>query len=418
MFNRSLVFFPLLLATGVFAQPATPVTPAVTEVAPAVPQLTWGELTPEQKKSLSDQVYAKPQGALIRMEPFVLGSARDLEVQRIIQPGPQYLFSDEPESVKVPEGVLLRENVEAGRVRLYVYHVNGFTEEGDPGRRINSVIKNLGEKPLFLRFTNYASLKPTGNYHRLGKDGLRDFLSGIVTVQAITVEPGATEIIDAKMEEALVKKNDLAHGFYEFLIDQPAEISVVMGAASQSSKITSTLLPEVLPMNNQRNAGRGLFGVSNYYVTLTEPYDTTMGLANIPMAVNTTDPWVRGLRDHGAAVIDLKGNYGVVYEVDVEYTSPDGKAVALVTWNSRAGGAKNWCGGMASTLRTSEGRWPAGLIQVPSDELNVKTAPEAVVIQVFPATEKGETKTARFTFSPTGASCLPMPLLLMPVDAY
>lgn len=387
------------------------------ETSAPEPQLTWSQLTAEQHSALSAAVLAPKQGALIRLEPFVLGSAKDLEIEKILKPGPQYLFSDEPESVKVPEGVLLRENVESGRVRLYVYHVNGFEEEGDPGRKINSVIKNLGPKPLTLRFTNFASEKPTGNYHRIGKEGLAAFLSGPVPEEPIIVNPGETQLIDATLEQAVVKKNDLAHGFYEFLIDQPAEISVVMGEAAMPSPAISAKIPEVIPMRAQRNAGRGLFGASNYAVSLKEPYDTTTGLANIPLADGSSDPWVRGLRDHGAAAIDLKGNYGVLYDIELQYTSPDGKAVALITWNSRADN-NQWCRGMASALLTSEGKFPAGLVQVPSDELNVKGAPEAVVIQVFPPTEVGEIKTARFTFSPTGASCLPMPLVLMPVEGY
>ncbi|MGF1573763.1 MAG: copper amine oxidase [Sumerlaeia bacterium] len=402
--------FPLLL-TLIFCSGVA----LAQEIQTPDPQPRWSELTTEQHAALSAAVHAHPQGALVRLQPFVLDSAKDLAIEKILLPGPQYLFSDEPESVKVPEAVMLREKVEAGRVRLYVYHVNGFDEENNPGRKINSVIKNLGIKPLTLTFTNFASETPTGNYHRIGKEGLAAFLVGPVPEDSITVNPGEIHFIDATLEQALIKKNDLAHGFYEFLIDQPAEISVVMGESALPSPAISEKIPDVIPMRAQRNAGRGLFGAANYLVRLNEPYSTTSGLSNIPLADGSSDPWLRGLRDGGAAVIELKGNYGILYEVEVDYTSPDGKAVALVTWNPRADN-NQWCRGLASALLTSEGKFPAGLIQVPSDQLNIKGPPEAVVIQIFPATEVGEIKTAKFTFSPTGASCLPMPLVLMPVE--
>jgi len=89
--------------------------------------------------------------------------------------------------------------------------------------------------------------------------------------------------------------------------------------------------------------------------------------------------------------------------------------LALVTWNSRSAD-NQWCGGMAASMVVSEGKFPAGIIQLPNDRLITKKAPEAILIQVFKPTGNGEEQTLKLTYSPPGASCLPTPLIFIPVD--
>jgi hypothetical protein len=53
---------------------------------------------------------------------------------------------------------------------------------------------------------------------------------------------------------------------------------------------------------------------------------------------------------------------------------------------------------------------------LPSDRLITKKAPEAILIQVFSPAANGEEQTIHLTYSPPGASCLPTPLVFIPVD--
>ncbi len=99
----------------------------------------------------------------------------------------------------------------------------------------------------------------------------------------------------------------------------------------------------------------------------------------------------------------------------MKWKSTDGKGLALVTWNSRSGN-NQWCSGMANTMVVSEGKFKEGIIQLPSDRLVTKAAPEAILIQVFKPAANGEEQTIRLTYSPPGASCLPTPLIFIPVD--
>jgi hypothetical protein len=110
----------------------------------------------------------------------------------------------------------------------------------------------------------------------------------------------------------------------------------------------------------------------------------------------------------------LAGNYGVMYNMEFRWKSTDGKGLALITWNSRSGD-NQWCGGMANSMIVSNGKFDEGIIKLPADKLITKAAPEAILVQVFPPAANGEEQTIKMTYSPPGASCLPTPLILVPI---
>jgi hypothetical protein len=170
----------------------------------------------------------------------------------------------------------------------------------------------------------------------------------------------------------------------------------------------------ILPSKGN-NAGRGLFGVSNYRVLAQDTLDTKNGIRQIILADGDKDPWVLGSEGSSGRVATLAGNYGVMYYIELKWKSTDGRGLALVTWNSRADNGQ-WCGGMANTMVVSKGKFKEGIIQLPADRLITKKSPEAILVQVFPPAANGEEQTIRLTYSPPGASCLPTPLVFIPVD--
>src|SRR5690606_22497770 len=127
------------------------------------------------------------------------------------------------------------------------------------------------------------------------------------------------------------------------------------------------------------------------------------------------DPWVIGTEGVSGQLSRLAGNYGVMYDIELKWKSSDGKGLALVTWNSRSADNK-WCSGMAASMVVSEGLHSAGIVKLPEDKTFTKSAPEAVVIQVFKPDAIGTEQILRLKYSPPGASCLPTPLVFIPVD--
>lgn len=354
------------------------------------------------------------QGNVVLMEDFFTIKPADIKYNKVVLPGPQFIISDDPEYIRVPEAIALKEAVQPGAVRLYVYNVNGVKEPVKIDRKITAVIKNTGKQKMHIRMLKYSSQKPSANYFQIGKQGLADYFASNGNTQIRVVEPGEAIAIDEQLERNVVKYDELTHGFYEFVIDQPGEISIIQTDLKTAGPVALKRIKTVIPTGH-KNAGRGLFGVSNYKVNVTDVLDTKNGVAEIIVADGKKDPWVVGVEGTSGKESILAGNYGVMYDVEMKWKSTDGKGLALVTWNSRSADNK-WCNGMAATMVVSKGKFNEGIIQLPNDRLVTKAAPEAILIQVFPPAKNGEEQTIRLTYSPPGASCLPTPLVFIPVD--
>ena len=360
------------------------------------------------------QILAAKQGSIVHLDKFLTEKMPRISYKKVVLPGPQFIISDDPEYIRVPEAIALQEKVEPGSVRLYVYNVNGVKEPEKIDRKITAVIKNTGKTEMHIRMLKYSSQRPSTNYFQIGKQGLADYFASKGDDKIRKVKPGESIPIDENLEQYVVKYDELVHGFYEFVVDQPGEISILQTDLKTSGPAALKRIKTIIPTSHV-NAGRGLFGVSNYRVSTDSIYDTKQGVAQIVMADGAQDPWVVGKEGTSGDEAKLAGNYGVMYNVDMKWKSSDGKGLALVTWNSRSGDNK-WCGGMAASMVMGEGKFKEGIIQLPSDRLITKGAPEAILIQVFPPAANGKEQTINFTYSPPGASCLPTPLIFIPVD--
>ncbi|MFC6997246.1 copper amine oxidase [Rufibacter roseus] len=364
---------------------------------------------------LNQALLQTKQGSIVELPGFLKQNFPSIEYHKIVQPGPQYLISDDPEYIRVPEAIAFQEPVQPGAVRLYVYNVNGVQEPSKIDRKITAVIKNTGTSDMHLRMLKYSSQKPTTNYFKSGKEGLADYFASKPEEKIRTIKPGQAIAIDEKLEKNVVKYDELVHGFYEFVIDQPGQVSVIQTDLKTSGPAALKRIKDVLPPKGHSGAGRGVFGVSNYRVLTDTILDTKNGAAELILADGKKDPWVQGYESSRGEVASLAGNYGVMYEVELKWKSTDSKGLALVTWNSRADDNK-WCGGMATTMVMDKGKYEGGIVQLPSDRLNTKKDPEAILIQIYPPAPNGEVQTIKFTYSPPGASCLPTPLIFVPVD--
>lgn len=369
----------------------------------------------EISAELNKKLVSAKQGTIVELPGLLTEKLPMLPYTKMVMPGPQYLISDDPEYIRVPAGVAFREKVTPGAVRLYLYNVNGVKEPAKTETRIAAVIKNTGKSPLHLRMLKYSSQKPTTSYFFAGKQGLADYFASQPSDALRTIAPGEIVTIDPRHEKAVVKYDELVHGIYEFTIDQPAEISVVQTALNQSVTKAAADFTTILPGKSKSGAGRGVFGISNYQVIGDSVLDTRNGIRQIIVADGKLDPWVKGREGVSGAIATLAGNYGVLYNIEFKWKSTDGKGLALVTWNSRSDN-NQWCGAMANSMVVSNGKFKEGIIQLPSDKLVTRKSPEAVLVQLFTPAANGEEQTIRLTYSPPGASCLPTPLIFIPVD--
>lgn len=367
----------------------------------------------EVPAEIAAQIRKAEQGDIIDMGSF------DMEPLPIIPlyqeaGGPPLLFADDPEYIRVPEGAVLREHVHPGRNRFYLYHVNGTT---DTVARITAVIENLGNEPMKLQFHRYAFPGVSTDYAHLGKEGIRQFLTSKPDPKVRTVAPGEVVPFDENVETTTVKFDQLVHGWYEFEVDQPARLTVLKTDVDTPGPVANARLKGLIPGRTKSGAGRGYYHYSEYDVVQApgDVLDTTQGVQQIFLADGTLDRWLTGWDSNATTLpVQLKGNYGVLYKIRLKRTSSDGKALALLTWNART---KSGCKAMGAATQVSEGKFPAGVVMVPTKEKMVRGGDKAVLLQVFPPVPKGQTQEIEVIYTPPGASCLPTPLFFMPVDA-
>lgn len=365
-------------------------------------------------RSVSQKIVNTKPGEIVLLDGFLSEGFQKIKYHKKVVPGPQFVISDDPEYIRIPEAIALQEEVQPGSVRLYVYNVNGVTVPQKMPRKISAVIKNLGRENMQLRMLKYASQKPSANYFQIGKQGLEDYFQSTEVKNVRVLKPGEVIAIDEKLEKQIVNYDELVHGFYEFVIDQPALISVLQTAPQKSGPKAFATIDTLIPFSHV-NAGRGVFPISNYKVTNKEVLDTKDGVVQLIVADGEDDPWIQGTI--GAARDDAQnaGNYGVLYNTNIKWKSTGGKGLAVITWNSRSANGQ-WCGGMGLTMELFDEHMKKTVRQYPSDRLVTKGAPEAILIGVYKPVPGKDIQEINFTYSPPGASCLPTPLIFVPVD--
>lgn len=368
-----------------------------------------------QSTAPADLGTAKP-GDLVQLDPSIdLRQIPVLQLTITDGKGPQFLFSDKPEYFRSGNGIAMQEVVQPGKVRLYLYHV---PTPDDRTHAISAVIENLGHGTLTLRMHRNTLQPPGGDYHKIGKTSLFEYFNDSPKSDVLSVPPGGRAVLDPNLDKLKLKRDMLVHGIYEFEIDQPVKVTTFQRDPDQDSlKIVDSLekLPQVLPGFNPSGAGRGLFPRSDVDVASEKVIDTADGMRQMVVADGKTDPWIVGTDSISGDKQQInKGNYGVMYRATLRYRSSDGRAMAVVLTNGRADG--KWCTYAAAAMKVNDGRHPGGAVMLPTGQTRFEGLPQAVMIQSYPPANPGGTGTIEFIYSPPGASCLPTPILLIPID--
>lgn len=368
----------------------------------------------ENLSAISKTLRAAKEGETVILKDFLKPDFKKIAFKQTVTPGPQFLISDDPEYIRIPEAIAMQEQVAPGAVRLYVYNVNGVKEPTQIPRKINAVIKNLGKEDMHLRMLKFSSQAPSTNYFKIGKQGLQDYFKSEEVNMVKVIKPGQVVPIDDQMEKQIAKYDELVHGIYEFVVDQPALISVVQTSPEQNTAEAFSKIDTIIPFSHV-NAGRGIFPVSNYKIVSADTIDTKQGVQQLIIADGEDDPWITGTIGADKQPAKNAGNYGVLYDTNIKWKSTDGKGLALITWNSRSAD-NQWCGGMGLTMEVYDAQGKKSVNQYPSNQLVTRAAPEAILIKIYKPDPSKEIQEINFTYSPPGASCLPTPMILVPID--
>lgn len=350
-------------------------------------------------QGLDSELSGTEPGGVIATGLSDLEGLEHVSYTKSLIPGTQLLLSDSPEYLS-ERGICLRETVEPGAFRLYLYNCPD-TPDGAQ-KTISAVLENRGERSLTLTIRRRSFPKPSKDYFVVAKEGLNDLFSDHAVRPASLVPPGGRVVIDPEMDATLVSPKELVHGIFEVEIDQPAQVTVFLKNPGENSL---TVIDELPILSAVGGAGRGLFPQPCYEVEVS--VDTASGRQVLLLADGTSDPWIEG-RDSasGGRLVQDDGNYGVMYRIHLSVHSGDGRRLALVICRPPTSGP--WCTAAAAAVEVD-----GQAVLLPQTQLTFSALPQGVLIWKV-GVPAGQEKSVDLVFSPPGASCLPMPILLLP----
>lgn len=305
--------------------------------------------------------------------------------------GGTLLLSDSPEMVE-SDGILYQDKVE-GNVRLFFYHVNA----SKMAKAMEVVLENKGQEVAHVNVSKSSLGGPGYNWFAVGKETQMTYLAGTSSYQ-INIPPGGVVPLSATISAIAVLPNMLIHGIYDFTVDRQINVKVMMLPIFEDSvKFSKTA--QVLPADQWHL--RGTFEGANRKLSSVDAYDPVLYRAvGITLADNVIDPYLQGIDATDGTKVVNYGNYGVVYEI-----VPPGK-------NGRR----------ISYFLVPLGGYYAGAIGIHHPEVDWSPMPTPRGKVYFEDNKWKEfsflgtydsSELLSFTFSPPGASNLPVKLVIL-----
>jgi hypothetical protein len=306
--------------------------------------------------------------------------------------GGDLLLSDSPEMV-TNDGILYQDNVK-GNIRLFFYHVNAM----EASRKIDVTLENKSKETAHITVSRYSLGGPGYDWMEVGKEALTSYLAGSRGYQ-IEIPPGGIMPLSADISKTAVLPNRLINGIYDFTTDQTLTVTVMMmPLLADSEKFYKSA--KILSADNFHL--RGTFAGANRQISSVHPYDPNQnGAVALTLADNKFDTYLAGIDATDGTKVVNYGNYGVVYQILLP-SKGEGKTTYYLApmggYYAGAIGITNphvaW-----SPLATPMGRLYFGT-DLTKDFAYLGTY------------DSGEPLS--FTFSPPGASNLPVKIVFVP----
>jgi hypothetical protein len=309
-----------------------------------------------------------------------------------VSQGGTLLFSDSPEMV-TSDGILYQDKVE-GKVRLFFYHVNASVV----AKKVDVILENKGQEVAHVTVSQYGLAGPGYDWMAVGKQGMTSYLAGSQSYQ-INVPPGGTVPLSIHISETAVLPNMLIKGVFDFSVDRQITVKVMMlPVLEDSDKFAKTA--KILPPDQHHL--RGTFAGANRQLSPVRTYDPAHdGTVALTLADNVVDHYLEGIDATDGTKVVNYGNYGVVYQILFPSKNSGKFACYFVPMGGAYAGAiginhpdVTW-----SPLATPMGKLYFGSNK--SEDFN------------FLGTYDGGDSLS-FTFSPPGASNLPVEIVIVP----
>lgn len=306
--------------------------------------------------------------------------------------GGKLLLSDSPETVPA-DGIMYQDTV-SGDVRLFFHHVNGTKE----AKKIVVLLENPGKDTASVTVYQHGLGGPGYDYLEVGKAVQLQYLS-VPDTYLVEVPGHDTRQLIYQLNDAVVEPNQLVNGMYDFHTDKPVTVKVMMLPVNMDVKKFAAQA-KVLPADEWRL--RGTFAGRDRMILPNRVYDAAKhGTVAITLADNEIDRYMEGIDATDGSKVVNYGNYGVVYRM---FMPSEYNGSINFYLNPRGG---EYAGALGIKYQHVVGQ----PLATPYDRLffGSKTVKDVQLLGSFVGGQS-----LWFTFSPPGASNLPVKLVLSP----
>ena len=323
--------------------------------------------------------------------------------------GGTLIFSDSPEYVK-DNGILYSDIVD-GSARILYYHLNDSHDD----KKLAVIVENVSGQFNTLNITRGAAAKPSRKFLNVGKAVLTSYMKNAFHT-SLVFNANERKLLRDNMHDLVVKPGHLAYGLYDFDVDYPVRITVLMYPAD-ADPILYSLGAQILPKDEQRL--RGTFKGMTRVIRVKGRYDPSAdGIKYLLLSDGINDRYKTGVDATDGSTVTNVGNYGVDYRIELEtrnktqfYLSPLGGVYA--------GAMRSNYKGHSKLILTPRGKTFFG-DETPEEPENVKEAREEGLALLTSYTELADLGTfngkVTFDYSPPAASNLPVHIILMPAE--
>ncbi len=306
--------------------------------------------------------------------------------------GGKLLLSDSPEMV-TSNGVLYQDKVE-GKVRLFFYHVNASSIP----KKLDVVLENKGHEDVHIH-VNRSSLGGPGHaWLAVGKETLTSYLAAKDSYQ-LTISPGQVVPLSASISEKAVLPNMLINGIFDFVADRSINVKVMMLSMFEDS-VRFSQTARILPADETHL--RGTFEGADRQLSPVAAYDPDHdGPVGLTLADNKVDSYLEGIDAIDGTKVINYGNYGVVYQIMLPSKNKGKIAYYLAPMGGYYAGA--------IAINHPDVRWSPMATPIGSTYFGTNVEEDCAFLGTYDSGDR-----LSFTFSPPGASNLPVKIVILP----
>ncbi len=309
---------------------------------------------------------------------------------KTISLGGTLLLSDSPENV-TRDGIMYQDTVQ-GDIRLFFHHVNTM----DKPKRVAVMLESVSGEASTVTVTQFGLGGPGYDYLAVGKTAETDYLNGGV-LYLVDVPAKGSVVLDSTMLSKVLSPNQLLNGIYDFKAEQPVKVTVMMLPVDIDPE-TFLKRAQILPADQYKL--RGTFAGRDRMLMPKKVYNPSDD-GPVAMLLAASEDYIEGIdKTDGSHVVNY-GNYGVVYKLFI----PSTIGGHFVAYLNPQGGEYAGAIGLKYKYQTEDP------VLTPPDSIffGHKSTDDLALIGSFDAGQS-----LWMTFTPPGASNLPVRLLLVP----